>query len=159
MVDATAAGAWSAELGLSAQLRPQKADEAMFLDGLALLADGASPVASAASFSSLADTCRRVVSRAVSSEPKLRCTDGGVPLTALFTSGSTGIPKPRWMSESTWAQRTPKGTSVRRVTAVPVFSPLSHGLYRAAALEPTHEACFAQREPCCSIRTLADIKL
>ena len=130
-VDGAAADAWSAELGLSAQLRPQPADQMMLLDGLVLLAGGASPVGRAASFSSLADV--RIApppanSLSSSSSSSGRCSDGGVPLTALFTSGSTGIPKPRWMSEANWAQRTPKGTSVRRVTAVPVFSPLSHGL-------------------------------
>ena len=34
---------------------------------------------------------------------------GEAPFTAMFTSGSTGSPKPRWLTAKNWAGRNPRG--------------------------------------------------
>ena len=52
-------------------------------------------------------------------------------VTALFTSGSTGLPKPRWFADQNWVDRNPRAASGRPfASCAPVFQPLSHGLAR-----------------------------
>ena len=40
------------------------------------------------------------------------------PLTAMLTSGSTGLPKPRWITADNWLTRNPQGTSIKPVRSI-----------------------------------------
>jgi hypothetical protein len=122
-----AAPAWSAELGLAPSvLRPHSAEDApLLLRGLALAADAHSAAASAYSFVELASS--RAAHRKLAAARELAAD---APLTAMFTSGSTGVPKPRWITADNWTTRNPQSATVTRVSSVGVFSPLSHGLGR-----------------------------
>ena len=136
IVAADVAVEWAAELALPTQLTPASTthDHGLFLDGLVFVAGASSPAAGATSVREFAST--RAAHAALRAAAELPID---APLTALFTSGSTGIPKPRWISARSWLSRNPKGATVSRVSAVPVFSPLSHGLGRRQAWrEMTH---------------------
>ena len=135
IVSDEAAETWAAESGLSVTCRPHATDDqTLLLSGLALVVDAASAAAGTSSFRALADS--RAARDAMRNAREMPLD---APFTALYTSGSTGIPKPRWINARSWLTRNPKGSTIKRVTVVPVFSPLSHGLGRRQAWrELTH---------------------